>query len=272
MADIKIDSSGKLITVEHVFKSFPVRDGEVQILKDLNFEINKGEFVVIFGPSGCGKSTLLHCLLGLEQVSKGRINVENKDYLTLNEDERAVYRRNRVGMIYQQALWISALTVRENVEFPLHLLDLPQDEVKKRVDSALNLVVMQNWSDYQPTELSSGQQQKISLARALALDSVLIVADEPTGNLDTVSGQELINIFSKLTTENKKTIIMVTHDLEYLNYADKIIHMIDGEVVEIYCPKQKSKEDRLKINGKKELGGLVTSNVRDRDFLKKLKI
>jgi len=259
--------SKALIVIENLEKSFPVREGEVKILKKINFTVNQGEFVIIFGPSGCGKSTLLHCLLGLEAPTSGRVMVEGKDFYSGNEDERAVYRRSNVGMIYQQPLWIHSLDVFNNVAFPLFLLDQSEAEVKTKIDKVLETVGMTDRTNYMPTELSSGQQQKISLARALALDPVIIVADEPTGNLDTVSGQDLINLFRKLVDEGK-TIIMVTHDLEYLKYGDRLIHMLDGEIVE----EKTTQGQKINIQGKRGLDKGEQANVRDKEFLAKLKI
>ena len=261
-----MSSQQALITISNLDKSFPVRGGEVQVLKKIDFTINKGEFVIIFGPSGCGKSTLLHCLLGLEPPTQGKILVEGKDFYQGHEDDRALYRRERVGMIYQQPLWIHSLDVFGNVAFPLYLQDVAEAEIKEKISKVMEIVKMQEKTNYMPMELSSGQQQKISLARALALDPLLIVADEPTGNLDTVSGQELIDLFRKLANDGK-TIIMVTHDLEYLKYGDKLIHMLDGEVVE-----QKAVNgQQLKIAGKRGLNKEEQANVRDKDFLNKLK-
>ena len=254
-----------LMEIRDLEKSFPVREGEVKVLKKINFSINKGEFVIIFGPSGCGKSTLLHCLLGLEDPSSGKVLVEGKDFYEGTEDDRALYRRERVGMIYQQPLWIHALNVFDNVAFPLYLQDQDKLKIKESITKVLEKVVMQEKTDYMPTELSSGQQQKISLARALALDPLIIVADEPTGNLDTVSGQELIDLFRQLATDGK-TIIMVTHDLEYLKYGDKLIHMVDGEIVE----EKSVNGEKLKIAGKRGLDKGERANVRDKEFLAKL--
>lgn len=259
--------SKALINIENLEKSFPVREGEVKILKKINFTVNQGEFVIIFGPSGCGKSTLLHCLLGLEAPTAGRVMVEGKDFYSGNEDDRAVYRRSNVGMIYQQPLWIHSLDVFNNVAFPLYLLDQSESEVKTKIDKVLETVGMTDRTNYMPTELSSGQQQKISLARALALDPVIIVADEPTGNLDTVSGQDLINLFRKLVDEGK-TIIMVTHDLEYLKYGDRLIHMLDGEIVE----EKTTQGQKFSVQGKRGLDKGEQANVRDKEFLAKLKI
>jgi len=242
--------------------------GQVEVLKGINIKVNEGDFAIVFGPSGCGKSTMLHCLLGLEKPTDGKIMIDGKDFYSMSEDERALLRRHKVGMIYQQSLWIGSLNVIENVTFPLHMLDYDEELINKKAIESLSLVGLEKWANYRPTELSSGQQQKISLARSLMTDPVLIVADEPTGNLDTVSGRELLETFMKLV-ERGKTIIMVTHDLEYLKYATKIFHIVDGEVVEEYSPKNRAS---ITIEGKKEIGGANGSNVRDREFLKKLNL
>jgi len=259
------------ITTYNVIKSFTVKDGEVQVLKGINLTISEGEFVIIFGPSGCGKSTLLHTLLGLEMPTGGKVTVDGKDFYTSDEDERASYRRYHYGIIYQQPLWIGSLSVKENVAFILHLTNYDINLMDKKVLELLSLVGMEHWADYRPTELSSGQQQKISLARALTLNPLLIVADEPTGNLDTVSGQELIDTFRKLN-ETGRTIVMVTHDLEYLRYGTHLIHMVDGQVVEDVF--QDGKKHLSGIRGKR--GNLKETptgeaNVRDPQFLKNLK-
>ena len=261
------DTNKTIIEINNLKKSFSMKDSEVSVLKGINIKVKQGEFAIIFGPSGCGKSTLLHCILGLEKPTSGQVLVEGKDFYSMDEDGRALYRRYHVGMVFQQPLWISALNIIENVSFPLHLLELDEKEILERSKKNLELVGMDKWADYMPSELSGGQQQKVTLARALSIDPLMIIADEPTGNLDTVSGRELLETFLKLV-DLGKTIVMVTHDLEYLKYATKIYHMLDGEVVEEI---EVSKNTRLKnFGGKKEIGG--ESNVRDRDFLKKLNL
>lgn len=261
-----------LIELQNVHKSFTVGGSQVEVLKGISLTIKGGEFVIIFGPSGCGKSTLLHTLLGLEPPTSGKVLVENEDfYGNKTDDDRGLYRRHKVGMIYQQPLWVHALNVAENISLPLYLLDQDETTVAEKAKKALEKVGLTEWASYTPTELSSGQQQKISLARSLMTDPLMIVADEPTGNLDTVSGQELLDTFIDLV-KNGKTIIMVTHDLEYLKYATRVFHMIDGQVVEEYSPSGKiSKLD--KISGKKGITDKdVSINVRDPELLKKMKI
>ncbi len=251
-------------------KVFPVEDMEVEALKGISVKVGKGDFAIIFGPSGCGKSTLLHTLLGLETPTSGNVYIDGKDIYSMNEDERALHRRRTIGMIYQQPLWVGSLNVIENIKFPLHLLNLPDLEIEKKANETLSLVGLSNWALHAPSQLSSGQQQKISLARSLMTDPQLIVADEPTGNLDTVSGQDLMNTFISLI-EKGKSIIMVTHDLEYLRYGTKIIHMIDGLVVEEFKPQKNNKLN--KFQGKKQIGDSNNiANVHDPKLLEKLSL
>ncbi|KXK09255.1 MAG: Lipoprotein-releasing system ATP-binding protein LolD [Microgenomates bacterium OLB23] len=255
------------IKATNITKTFRVGDEDVQVLKEINLEIQKGDFAIIFGPSGSGKSTLLHALLGLEAPTTGNILIEGKDFYAMTEDERAIYRRHRVGMIYQQALWINSLNVCDNVTFALNLLDYNSEMIAQKGDAVLKMVGMENWASHRPTELSSGQQQKISLARAMVIDPVLMVADEPTGNLDTVSGLNLMQTFLDINAKGI-TIIMITHDLDYLKYATKLIHVLDGSVVEVYTPKKRAKKVEQGVAG--EVGKTV--DLRSPDYLKKLQL
>lgn len=234
-----------IIEVKKLNKSFRIGEQTVSVLKDINFDIQNGDFVIIFGPSGCGKSTLLHTLLGLEPPTSGSImTLEQSVYGnvgTKSEDERAEFRKRHIGMVYQQANWIKSLSVIENVAFPLKLLGMPKEEAMAQAESMLTSIGMKNWASYIPTELSSGQQQKVALSRAIVTSPEIIIADEPTGNLDFESGRELMQMLTKLNTELKKTIVMVTHDLEYLSYAKTAIRMLDGKIVGIYTGTEKNK-------------------------------
>lgn len=231
-----------VISVKNICKSFHVGKQEVSILKDISFEVVKGDFVIIFGPSGCGKSTLLHIILGLEEPTKGLTLFLGKNlYESHNEDDRSDFRKLHIGMVYQQPNWIKALSVIENIAFPLLLLGLDKEETLEKAKIMLHTVEMFNWADYIPTELSSGQQQKIALARALITNPEVIIADEPTGNLDFESGQELMRLLTNLNKTQNKTIGMVTHDLEYLRYAKTAIKMFNGTIVGVYGEKDKNK-------------------------------
>lgn len=264
-----------IIKIDNLSKSFHVGDGNVQILKNISLDVVSGDFIIIFGPSGCGKSTLLHTILGLEEPSDGNVlflgdnlyerTVKKmvvepstlrkfvKTTSVVAEDERSEIRKKHIGMVYQQANWIKALTVVENIAFPLQLMGHTKPEGLTKAAEMLGMLGMTAWAHYIPTELSSGQQQKVALARALVTNPEIIIADEPTGNLDYESGQELMQILTKFNTTLHKTIVMVTHDLEYLNYAKTAVRMFNGEIVGTY--KGDRKNDLLKeIKGKRGNG------------------
>lgn len=229
------------IKVENIFKSYKVGTQEIPILKGVDFEIPLKDFSIILGPSGSGKSTLLHAILGLEAPTSGKVYCLGTDlYAFPTEDDRSNFRKRHVGMVYQQPNWIKSLTVVENVSFPLALLGVEKSEAMRRAWHSLETLNMQNWVSYIPTELSGGQQQKVALARALVTDPELIIADEPTGNLDFESGQDLMQLLVRLN-ESGKTVLMVTHDLEYLKFSRTAIRIKDGKVLDI--TQDKAKED-----------------------------
>lgn len=226
-----LPANSTIFQTKSVFKTFYVKAQNVTVLKDINMVVNMGEFLVIFGPSGCGKSTLLHTILGLEQPTQGQVLFLNKYlYQDYDEDGRSSLRKRHIGMVYQQPNWVKSLTVKENIMVPLRLSGVTAQEAQTKADEVLRLVEMIDWRDYAPTELSSGQQQKVALARAVVTNPDVLIADEPTGNLDFESGQELMNLLSVLH-KNGKTVIMVTHDLEYLSYAQRSLEMFDGKIV-----------------------------------------
>ena len=224
-----------LIEVKNLFKSFKVGIKDVEVIKGITANIEFGDFTLIFGPSGCGKSTLLHMLLGLEPPTQGTVSFLGVDiYDKTDEDARSDFRKKHLGMIYQQANWIKALTVLENVAFPLMLLSIDKPRAMSKARELLKQLQMEDWANYKPTELSGGQQQRVALARALINNPDILIADEPTGNLDYASGEMIMQLFDKLNKETGKTIIMVTHDLEYLKYAKGVIRMLDGTITGIF--------------------------------------
>ncbi|MBI2325856.1 ABC transporter ATP-binding protein [Candidatus Collierbacteria bacterium] len=245
------------IHIAHVSKSFHVGVQDVPVLRDISFEVYPNDFCVIFGPSGCGKSTLLHTILGLEAPSAGTCTFLSQNlYEGMDEDERSDFRKNHVGMVYQQPNWIKSLTVLENVAFPLILMGKPKGESLEKANAMLEVMGMRDWSGYAPTELSSGQQQKVALVRALVTNPEVIIADEPTGNLDFESGQELMQLLVTLNKEQAKTVLMVTHDLEYLKFAKTVVKMFDGAIAGEYA--EKDKETLLKeIKGKRGNGNII---------------
>ncbi|MBD3280746.1 ATP-binding cassette domain-containing protein [Candidatus Dojkabacteria bacterium] len=227
-----------IIEVINLHKSFDVAGGVVKVLKDISFQVKLGEFIIIHGPSGCGKSTLLHTILGLEKPTKGKVKAFGHDvYANYTEDMRADFRKKHIGMVYQQSNWVKSLSVIENVTLPLTLLGKPKSARVKKAEQILQSLKMLEWKEYRPSELSSGQQQKVALARAIISEPEIIIADEPTGNLDYEAGKELIEMLKAMSSQNNRTVLMVTHDLEYLQIADKAISLLDGEVQQIYNPK-----------------------------------
>lgn len=225
-----------------VTKSFQVAENQVAVLKNINLTIQAADFMVIFGPSGCGKSTLLHAMLGLEMPDSGQVLFYEQDlYRDLDEDARSDFRKKYIGMVYQQPNWLRSLSVIENVLFPLQLLGQAKKMAWQKALEALQLVEMTDWANYSPSELSSGQQQKVALARALVINPAVIIADEPTGNLDYEAGQELMQLLTALNRQAKKTVVMVTHDLEYLSFASAATRMFNGQIIGVYGEQDKAK-------------------------------
>lgn len=224
-------SDNVILNLHDVFKSFKVGVNMVEIIKGVSFQVKKGEFIVLFGPSGCGKSTVLNILLGLEPPTTGKVIFLNQDLYSLTEDEQAQLRKEEVGMVYQQSNWVRSLNVIDNVCFPLTLRGINRKDREEKGWVALKQVDMDHAAYQISSELSSGQQQRVSLARALISDPSLIVADEPTGNLDSKASSEIMELF-KSFNQKGKTVVLVTHDLEYLSYANRSIHMTDGLIIE----------------------------------------
>lgn len=232
------DRKNIIIALRDIRKSFDTKGQQTVVLRGVDLDIHKGELLMIFGPSGCGKSTLLNVILGLEQPDTGTVDFLGINLWTLNEDDRASIRKRTIGTMNQQQFWINSLTVKENVAFPRQLLGSSFDEALPHAEEKLTLVGMSHRIDYIPRELSSGEQQKISLARALISNPTVIISDEPTGNLDVKSGFELMDLLASLR-DNGATIVMVTHNPEYLSYADRVIFMIDGKIHKDVRPQKK---------------------------------
>jgi putative ABC transport system ATP-binding protein len=218
------------IKVDRIYKSFDTLESKVNVLNGISFTVAKGDFVVIIGPSGCGKSTLLHVMLGLEAPTAGTIFMNGNDiFKDFDPDRLTDYRKSNVGMVFQQSNWVQALNVAENVAFPLILQGKTKAEALDRSNVMLDMVGMKPWDYYNPMELSSGQQQKVALARALITDPDIIYADEPTGNLDYTGGQATVELLRSLSDQGK-TVIMVTHNRDYIKYAKTEISIFEGKV------------------------------------------
>lgn len=217
-----------IVEIRNVYKSYHRENLIVPVLHDITFDIAEGEFLALMGPSGSGKTTLLNLIAGIDKIDKGTIRVGDVDISTLSETELAHWRANSVGFIFQFYNLIPVLKAIENVELPLHLTSLPTKERRSHAEMALNLVGLSHRMDHYPGEMSGGEQQRVAIARAIVTDPTILVADEPTGDLDRVSAEEILSMIERLNTEMGKTIIMVTHDPRAAQRAKILRHLDKG--------------------------------------------
>jgi putative ABC transport system ATP-binding protein len=220
-----------LIRLEGIKKVFYTDEVETHALSEIHLEIKHGEYVAIAGPSGCGKTTLLSILGLLDTPTEGTYTLDNQPVARLSASERARVRNRQIGFIFQAFNLIGDLTVYENVELPLTYRGMATDERRKRVQSALERVGMSHRMKHFPAQLSGGQQQRVAVARAVAGDPAILLADEPTGNLDSTNGEAVMELLRELH-QGGATICMVTHDPRYARHADRSVHLFDGKVVE----------------------------------------
>jgi putative ABC transport system ATP-binding protein len=221
-----------IVTIDHVSKSYWRGNRPVPVLADITLNIARGEFLALMGPSGSGKSTLLNLLAGIDTVDSGKIIVDGLEITSLSETELASWRASHVGFIFQFYNLIPVLTAYENVELPLHLTALSRKEKREHVEMALRAVNLSDRSDHYPRQLSGGEQQRVAIARAVITDPAILVADEPTGDLDRVSATEILNLMERLNEESGKTIIMVTHDPRAAEKARIIKHLEKGSLID----------------------------------------
>jgi putative ABC transport system ATP-binding protein len=219
-----------LVEIEHLVKAYQRGGQTVPVLTDITLAIEAGDFTALMGPSGSGKSTLLNLIAGIDKPDSGRLRVNGLDISTLSESELASWRAANVGFIFQFYNLMPVLTAFENVELPLLLTNLSRRERRERVELTLAMVNLQDRMDHIPSELSGGQQQRVAIARAIVTDPELIVADEPTGDLDRASAADVLALLQRLNTELGKTIIMVTHDANAAAHAKTIVHLDKGEL------------------------------------------
>lgn len=218
----------EILRVENLTKIYGKDTTKVIALDNVSFSVKKGEFVAIVGASGSGKSTLLHLIGGVDRPTSGKVYIDGKDIFDFNDDKLAIFRRRQVGLIYQFYNLIPILNVEENITLPLALDNRKVD--KQVLDEMLSLLGLQNRKTHLPNELSGGQQQRTSIGRALITNPTIILADEPTGNLDSKSSDEIVALLKKSNRELKQTIIMITHNMEIAKCADRIIKIEDGKI------------------------------------------
>ena len=219
-----------MIQLDNIKKVFQTEEVETWALRNISLQVKEGEFVAIMGPSGCGKSTLLNIIGLLNNPTSGSYLLNGKDVSTLKESERTLIRRGMIGFVFQSFNLIDELNVVENIELPLLYMGVSGKERRKRAEDVMERVAISHRAKHFPSQLSGGQQQRTAIARAILPHPKLILADEPTGNLDSKNGKEVMELLSELHKEST-TIVMVTHSLHDANYADRIINMFDGEIV-----------------------------------------
>ena len=218
-----------VVTAVSLCKAYQIEDTTIEVLKDINLTVQNGQFVAIYGPSGAGKTTLLNMISGIDKPTSGKITVFDQDLTEQNEDVLAEYRCNQVGFVFQSYNLISTLTVAENIAFPMEWKRTPSEEIQKKVADLIQTLGLQHRANHFPAQLSGGEQQRVAFARALANNPPLLLADEPTGNLDTKNGQKIIQILQTLKSEGK-TIIVCTHDSEIMPLADVKFCLEDGKL------------------------------------------
>lgn len=219
-----------MIQIKNLNKVFRTSEVETQALNNVNIDVDKGDFVAIMGPSGCGKSTLLNIIGLLDNPSSGSYQLDGKEMGALKESQRTSVRKGRIGFVFQSFNFIDELTVAENVELPLTYLGVPRKERARRVREILDRLNLSHRSRHYPLQLSGGQQQRVAIARAIVGNPVILLADEPTGNLDSTNGREVMELLTSLNREGT-TIVMVTHSQRDASYARRTINLFDGSVV-----------------------------------------
>ena len=218
----------KILEVTNLFKTYGKGDTMVKALDNVSFSVEKGEFVAIIGPSGSGKSTLLHILGGVDVPTKGSVVINQTDISNLDETALAIFRRRQIGLIYQFYNLIPILTVQENLTLPLLLDGRKPDE--KQISTLVKRLGLENRLDHLPNQLSGGQQQRVSIGRALVNNPALMLADEPTGNLDSENSKEIISLLRQFNKDFNQTVIIITHDEKIANSADRVITIEDGKI------------------------------------------
>ena len=236
------DAPKKIIEVKNVRKIYRMGTEKIYAVDDVSFDIYEGEFCCLLGTSGSGKSTLLNLMAGIEKLTSGQILMRGKPIHSMNETKLAKFRQNYLGFVFQSYNLLGTMTALENVEFPLVFKRVPRRRRKKLARDMLVKVGLENRLHHKPKEMSGGQQQRVGIARAFVARPSIVFADEPTGNLDTRTTKEVMELIKQMAQENKQTIVMVTHDRSLAGYADKIIHVSDGKIQKIEIVEKEKKE------------------------------
>ncbi len=234
-----------LIKVRELYKIYQIGENRVYALNGVSFDIYPGEFIAIVGTSGSGKSTCLNMLAGLEKPSKGSIDIGGKRIDRMNEAQLVRFRRLNVGFIFQSYNLLNTMNAQENVAMPLMFRGVPAEERRRRAMEALRQMGIADQAEHMPNQMSGGQQQRVGIARALVIEPRIIFADEPTGNLDSHTTEEVLRILQRIVAEENKTLVMVTHDPQIASWADRQIRVVDGKVVETVIRRDSAAEQRI---------------------------
>ena len=235
----------KVIEVRKLYKLYRVVDEVVRALDGVDFDIYEGEFCAIVGTSGSGKSTLLNMLAGLEKPTKGEILITGQHIEKMNEEQLVKFRRENVGFIFQSFHLMGTMNAQENVALPLSFQGIPRNIRMKKAEEMLELVNLKQHKNHLPNQMSGGQQQRVGVARALVVDPGIIFADEPTGNLDSHTSEDVMRLMQRVVKEQKKTLVMVTHDNHLASYADRVFHIMDGKILKIEDRRENEKREGI---------------------------
>ena len=243
-ARARTDMAGELISLRQVWKVYRMGEVDVPALRGIDLSVGKGEFLAIAGPSGSGKSTMMNLVGCLDLPSKGTILLDGEDIARMRESQLAVVRGKKIGFVFQQFNLIPTMTALENVMLPMDFQDMEPAAAEARATELLGLVGLAERMRHLPSQLSGGQMQRVAIARALAVDPGIILADEPTGNLDSKTGQFIMDLLSRIHREEGKTVIIVTHDLGLVRHAERVVHLKDGLVEKVEHNQQLRKKSR----------------------------
>jgi len=235
-----VEEAKKIIEVKNVRKIYRMGTEKIYAVDDVSFDILEGEFCCLLGTSGSGKSTLLNLMAGIEKVSAGQILIKGKPIHSMSETKLARFRQNHLGFVFQSYNLIGTMTALENVEFPLVFKRMPKKKRQRLAREMLIKVGLKDRLKHKPKEMSGGQQQRVGIARAFVARPSIVFADEPTGNLDTRTTMEVMELIREMAKENKQTIVMVTHDRRLADFADKIIHVLDGKIQNVEVNKEET--------------------------------
>jgi len=227
-----MSDKGEAVRLEDVHKVYYTSKMPVIAVNGVSLTVAPGEFVVLMGPSGCGKSTLMHLIGGVDRPTKGRVFINGRNLVELTDNELSDFRRDSIGFVFQSYNLIPALTAFENIEIPMTIRGLRRKEREQAVNRILDLVDLKDRADHTPSMLSGGEEQRVAIARALANDPTVVLLDEPTGNLDQASGKAILEFLARLNSKEKKTLVMVTHDLALARYGGRLVRMLDGKILE----------------------------------------